>query len=120
AFGVVARVLPASDDELRTYVKARGEWRAFQDFMIRLRGRGPIEDIEYRGAATARPAAEALEALRSASAIVIGPSNPVLSIDPMLTVLGEEIRDAGAPVVAVSPLVRGEVLKGPTAACLEW
>jgi LPPG:FO 2-phospho-L-lactate transferase len=118
AFGVQARVLPPSDDELRTYVKARGEWRAFQDFMIRLRGRGPIEDVEYRG--TARPSTEAVEAIRTASAIVIGPSNPVLSIDPILTVLGDEIRSSEAPVVAVSPLVRGEVLKGPTAACLEW
>jgi LPPG:FO 2-phospho-L-lactate transferase len=118
AFGVSARVLPPSDDELRTYVKARGEWRAFQDFMIRLRGRGPIEDVEYRG--TARPSTEAVEAIRTASAIVIGPSNPVLSIDPVLAVLGDEIRSAAAPVVAVSPLVRGEVLKGPTAACLEW
>jgi len=120
AFGVAARVLPPSDDELRTYVKARGEWRAFQDFMVRLRGRGPIEDIEYRGAATARPSDEVVSAVREASAIVIGPSNPVLSIDPILTVLADAIREAEAPVVAVSPLVRGAVLKGPTAACLEW
>jgi len=120
AFGVAARVLPPSDDQVRTYVKARGEWRAFQDFMIRLRGRGPIEDIEYRGASVARPSEEALSAVREASAIVIGPSNPVLSVDPILTVLADEIRAAAAPVVAVSPLVRGEVLKGPTAACLEW
>jgi len=120
AFGVPARVLPPSDDPLRTHVRARGEWRAFQDFMIRLRGRGPIEDIEFRGAGDARPASQAVSALRDASAIVIGPSNPVLSIDPILAVLRDEIRSAGAPVVAVSPLVRGEVLKGPTAACLEW
>jgi LPPG:FO 2-phospho-L-lactate transferase len=120
AFGVAARVLPPSDDELRTWVRAGGDWRPFQDFMIRRRGRGPIEDVEFRGAATARPAQEALEALREARAIVIGPSNPVLSIDPILAVLGDELREAQAPVVAVSPLVRGEVLKGPTAACLEW
>jgi len=120
AFGVAARVLPPSDDPVRTFVRARGEWRPFQDFMIRLRGRGPIEDVEFRGAADARPCPGALEALRDASAIVIGPSNPVLSIDPMLAVLGDAIRSAAAPVVAVSPLVRGEVLKGPTAACLEW
>jgi LPPG:FO 2-phospho-L-lactate transferase len=120
AFGVPARLLAPSDDELRTWVRARGEWHPFQDFMIRQRGRGPIEDVEFRGAATARPAPEAVEAIRGARAIVIGPSNPVLSIDPILSVLGDELRAAAAPVVAVSPLVRGEVLKGPTAACLEW
>jgi LPPG:FO 2-phospho-L-lactate transferase len=120
AFGVPARVLVPSDDELRTWVRAGGEWRPFQDFMIRRRGRGPIEDVEYRGAATARPAAAALEALRDASAVIIGPSNPILSVDPILTVLDDALREAPAPVVAVSPLVHGEVLKGPTAACLEW
>jgi LPPG:FO 2-phospho-L-lactate transferase len=120
AFGVAARVLPPSDDPVRTFVRARGEWRPFQDFMIRLRGRGPVEDVEFRGAESARPCPEAVSALREASAIVIGPSNPVLSIDPMLAVLSDVIRGSEAPVVAVSPLVRGEVLKGPTAACLEW
>jgi LPPG:FO 2-phospho-L-lactate transferase len=69
---------------------------------------------------SAWPPGCALSAVREASAIVIGPSNPVLSVDPILTVLADEIRAAAAPVVAVSPLVRGEVLKGPTAACLEW
>ena len=117
---MAARVLPPSDDELRTYVRARGEWRRVPGLHDPLRGRGPIEDVEFRGAATARPCAEAVEALRDASAIVIGPSNPVLSVDPILAVLEDEIRVADAPVVAVSPLVRGEVLKGPTAACLEW
>ncbi len=120
AFGVPARVLAPSDDELRTWVRAGGEWRPFQDFMIRRRGRGPIEDVEFRGAATARPAPEALAVLREARAIVIGPSNPVLSIDPILAVLGDELRECEAPVVAVSPLVRGAVVKGPTAACLAW
>ena len=120
AFGVPARVLAATDDPLRTWIRARGDWRPFQDFMIRARGEGPIEDVEYRGAATARPTPEALRALAGARAIVIGPSNPVLSIDPILAVLGDALRVAAAPVVAVSPLVRGAVLKGPTAACLQW
>ncbi len=120
AFGVPARVLPPTDDGLRTWVRARGRWQPLQDFMIRERGEGPIEDVELRGAATANPSPEALDAVREARAIVIGPSNPVLSIDPILAVLGDEVRAAPAPVVAVSPLVRGRVLKGPTAACLEW
>jgi LPPG:FO 2-phospho-L-lactate transferase len=119
AFGVPARVLVPSDEPVRTWIKAGGRWRPFQEFMIRAQAKGPIEDLEYRGL-PARPAAEAVAALREADAIIIGPSNPVLSIDPILAVLGDEVRAAPAPVVAVSPLVRGQVLKGPTADCLRW
>jgi LPPG:FO 2-phospho-L-lactate transferase len=63
-----------------------------------------------------------LAAIRDAQAIVIGPSNPVISIGPILAIPGmaDAIRESAAPVVAVSPLVRGAVLKGPTAACLVW
>ncbi|HET6546905.1 MAG TPA: 2-phospho-L-lactate transferase CofD family protein [Solirubrobacter sp.] len=116
AFGVPARVLVPSDDPLRTHLKASGRWHPFQEFMIRVQAR--IEDVEYRGDAS--PAPEAVAAIEGADAIVIGPSNPVLSIDPILTVLGDRVRAADAPVVAVSPLVRGHVLKGPTADCLRW
>jgi LPPG:FO 2-phospho-L-lactate transferase len=122
ALGVAARVLPMSDDPVRTWVKARGRRHAFQDFMIRERGAGPVEGVELRGAEAARPTPEVLEAIAGARAIVIGPSNPVISIGPILAVPG--VRDAlvaaPAPVVAVSPLVRGAVLKGPTHAFLAW
>jgi LPPG:FO 2-phospho-L-lactate transferase len=120
AFGVRARVLVPSDVPLRTWVRSGGDWRGFQEFMIRERAAGPVEDVAFRPFGGTPPAAEAVAALRDARAIVIGPSNPVLSIDPILSVLRDEIRSAAAPVVAVSPLVGGEVLKGPTAACLEW
>jgi LPPG:FO 2-phospho-L-lactate transferase len=120
AFGVPARVLVPSDDPVRTWVRTGGEWRPFQEFMIRTRGAGPIEDVAFRPFTGAPPAPEALEALAEARAVVIGPSNPVLSIDPILWVLRDSVRDTPAPVVAVSPLVGGEVLKGPTAACLDW
>jgi LPPG:FO 2-phospho-L-lactate transferase len=119
AFGVPARVVVPSDEPVRTHIKAAGRWHEFQEFMIRAQAAGPIEDVEFRGAGAAA-APEALAALRDARAIVIGPSNPVISIDPILAVLGEEIRAAAAPVVAVSPLVRGQVLKGPTADFLTW
>jgi LPPG:FO 2-phospho-L-lactate transferase len=121
AYGVTARVLPATDDPVRTQVKAAGRWWPFQEFMIRHRAQGPVEDVALRGAADAAPTPEVLAALQAARAIVIGPSNPVISIGPMLAVPGlrEAIVAAPAPVVAVSPLVRGEVLKGPTAAFLE-
>jgi LPPG:FO 2-phospho-L-lactate transferase len=118
SFGLPARVLVPSDDPLRTYVTAGGRTLPFQEFMIKARAQGPIQDVEYRG--EPRPAPEAVRALQEARAIIVGPSNPVLSIDPILTVLGDEVRAAEAPVVAVSPLVRGTVLKGPTADCLRW
>jgi LPPG:FO 2-phospho-L-lactate transferase len=122
AMRVPARVLPMSDDPVRTYVRAAGRWWPFQDFMIRHGGAGPVEDVQLRGAAEARPSPEVLEAIASARAIVIGPSNPVISIGPILAVPGlrEALRSAPAPVVAVSPLVRGVVLKGPTDAFMAW
>jgi LPPG:FO 2-phospho-L-lactate transferase len=120
AFGVPARVLVPSDEPVRTWVRTGGEWRPFQEFMIRTRGAGPIQDVAFRPFSGAAPALEALEALAEARAVVIGPSNPVLSIDPILSVLRDAVREAPAPVVAVSPLVGGDVLKGPTAACLAW
>jgi len=122
ALGVTARVLPMSDDPVRTRVLAHGGWRPLQEFLIRDRGAGPVEGVELDGAPDAAPTAEALEALATARAIVIGPSNPVISIGPILAVPGlrEALRDAPAPVVAVSPLVAGEVLKGPTEAFMQW
>jgi LPPG:FO 2-phospho-L-lactate transferase len=115
--GVRARVLPMSDEPVRTWVKTRGTWHAFQEFMIRERGAAP-EAVELRGIASARPTPDVLDAIEAADAIVIGPSNPVISIGPILALSGmtEALRGSGAPVVAVSPFVRGAVLKGPTEA----
>ena len=77
-----------------------------------------IEQVELRGIEAARPTAEVLEALQGAELIVIGPSNPVISIGPVLAVRGirEAIASSTAPVIAVSPFVAGAVVKGPTAA----
>ena len=122
ALGVRARVLPMSDQPVRTRVLARGRWWPLQEFMIKGRGRGPIGDVELRGASAATGTPEALEAIANARAIVIGPSNPVISIGPILETGG--VRDAlartTAPIVAVTPFVRGQVLKGPTAAFMSW
>jgi LPPG:FO 2-phospho-L-lactate transferase len=122
ALGVEARVLPATDDPVRTHVRAAGRWWPFQEFMIRHGAQGPVEGVELRGAREAAPTPEVLDAVAAARAIVIGPSNPVISIGPMLAVPGlrEALRTTAAPVVAVSPLVRGEVLKGPTATFMAW
>jgi LPPG:FO 2-phospho-L-lactate transferase len=122
ALGVGARVLPATDAPVRTAVLSDGSWRAFQEFMVRERAAGPVEGVEFRGAEAARPSDEVLAAVEAAEAIVIGPSNPVASIAPMLAIGGlrEALRAAAAPVVAVSPFVGGQVVKGPTEPFLRW
>jgi LPPG:FO 2-phospho-L-lactate transferase len=122
ALGVHARVLPMSDDPVRTWVRTTAGWRSFQEFMIRQRAEGIVEGLEFRGAEQARPSAEVIAAIERAQAIVIGPSNPLASIAPILAVPG--IRDAliaaPAPVLAVSPIVGGAILKGPTAAFMAF
>jgi len=120
ALGVRAKVLPMSDDSVRTWVKAGGDWHPFQEFMIKERAEGP-EAIELKGIEEARPSPEVLAAIEAADLIVIGPSNPVISIGPILALPGMKgaLTNARAPVVAVSPFVRGEVLKGPTRAFCE-
>ena len=122
ALGVRARVIPMSDAPVRTRVLAGGAWWPFQEFMIRRRGEGPVEGVELEGARAATAPPEALEAFAAARAIVVGPSNPVISIGPILAVPGmaDAIRASPAPVVAVSPIVDGEILKGPTEAFLRW
>jgi LPPG:FO 2-phospho-L-lactate transferase len=121
ALGVTAKVLPMCDEPVRTRVKAAGVWWAFQDFMIRGRAEGPIDEVVFEGAVAATATLEVLDAIASASAVIVGPSNPIISIGPILAVPGiaEALRATAAPVVAVSPIVGGDVVKGPTRAFLE-
>jgi LPPG:FO 2-phospho-L-lactate transferase len=120
--GLKARVLPMADQPVRTRVLARGRWVPFQEFMIRERGEGPVDGLELGGIEAASAPAAVLEAIAQARAIVIGPSNPIISIRPILAVPGVAgaLRAARAPVVAVSPIVGGQVLKGPTDAFMAW
>jgi LPPG:FO 2-phospho-L-lactate transferase len=123
AIGVRSRVLPMSDEPVRTWVRTGDAgWRSFQEYMIRDRAQGLVEGLEYRGAEQAKPSEQALTAIAAADAIVIGPSNPLASIGPILALPGmrDALADASAPVVAVSPIVGGEVLKGPTAAFMAF
>jgi len=120
--GVRARVLPMCDEQVRTRVRARGAWHGFQEFMIRERAAGPVEDVVFDGIEEARPSADVLDVISTARAIVVGPSNPVISIRPILSVPGmqEALKASAAPIVAVSPIVGGAVLKGPTADFMDW
>jgi LPPG:FO 2-phospho-L-lactate transferase len=122
ALGLRARVLPMSDRPVRTSVRSGERWVAFQEFMVRERAALPIDDVRYDGVEAAAPPPEALEAIAAARAIVIGPSNPIISIRPILAVPGmaDALRAARAPVVAVSPFVGGQVVKGPTEPFLAW
>jgi LPPG:FO 2-phospho-L-lactate transferase len=122
SLGLRARVLPMCDEPVRTWVRSLGGWCSFQEFMIRRRAAGPVEGLEFRGVEQARPTGAVLDAIARADAIVIGPSNPLASIAPILAVPGmrDALHQARAPVVAVSPIVGGVVLKGPTAAFMAF
>jgi len=114
--GVGARVLPMSDQPVRTRIMSSGSWRGLQEYLFLEGGATEIEGVELEGIAEAEPTPEVLTAIADAELIVVGPSNPVISIGPILAVPG--IRDAiiaaEAPIVAVSPYVAGKVVKGPT------
>jgi LPPG:FO 2-phospho-L-lactate transferase len=116
ALGVEARVLPMSEQRVRTKVLTAAGRRDLQEYLIVDGGAVTIEGIELDGIAEAEPTEEVLAAIGAAEAIVIGPSNPVISIGPILALPGmrEAIAAAGVPVLAVSPYVAGKVVKGPT------
>lgn len=114
--GVEARVLPMCDTPIRTQVMTPGGQRGLQEYLILDGGQPQVLGVQLQGIEAAKPTPEVLEALRDAEVIVIGPSNPVISIGPILAVPGirEAITASPAPVVAVSPYVAGAVVKGPT------
>ena len=120
AFGVVPRVLPMSDQPVRTTIHTSKGRLSFQRYLIAERARPAVRAVSYRGAAAAHPAPGVLAAIRNADAVIIAPSNPFLSIGPILAVPG--IRRAlvarRGPVAAISPLVRGRAVTGPLARLL--
>ncbi|MEA2931217.1 MAG: 2-phospho-L-lactate transferase [Actinomycetota bacterium] len=121
AFGVGVQLLPATDDPVATRVDVSGEGEIdFQYYFVRRRHDVPVRGVRFDGADVARPGPGVLEALAAADRVVICPSNPIVSIDPILAVPG--VRDAVVArrdaVVAVSPIVAGAALKGPAARLL--
>jgi LPPG:FO 2-phospho-L-lactate transferase len=119
ALGVGVRLLPATDDPLRTKIRTAEGELDFQDWFVGRRHSDPVLAVRYEGAEASRPAPGVLEAIEEADSVVIAPSNPFVSVEPILTVPG--IRDAVAAkrVVALSPLVGGRALRGPLAEMLE-
>jgi LPPG:FO 2-phospho-L-lactate transferase len=120
ALGVRARVLPMSDDPVRTFVRTPDGRLAFQEYFVREKAMVEVVDVEYDGAAAARPAPGVREAIAEADLVVVCPSNPVTSIGPILAVPGiaEALASAAAPVVGVSPIVDGGAVSGPAAALM--
>jgi LPPG:FO 2-phospho-L-lactate transferase len=118
ALGVEARVLPMCDQRVRSRVRTAAGWRDLQEFLVLDAAEPGIEAVEVQGLEDAEPTEEVRAALGAANVVVIGPSNPVISIGPILSVPGmrEAIAASGAPVVAVSPFVAGRAVKGPTEA----
>jgi LPPG:FO 2-phospho-L-lactate transferase len=117
--GISARLLPMSDDRVRTRLLTAAGWLDFQHYFVRQRCTPAVREIAFAGADEARPQQEFLAALsdRNLRAVVICPSNPFISVDPILALPGvrEALRACAAPVVAVSPIIGGKAVKGPTA-----
>lgn len=118
ALGVRSSILPMADEPVRTRVRTADGWLDFQDYFVRLRQEPEVLEVRFDGADSARLTPEVREAIRSAEAIVVAPSNPIVSMGPILAVPGllAEIvaaRNRGVPAVGVSGIVGGKALRGP-------
>jgi LPPG:FO 2-phospho-L-lactate transferase len=120
ALGVTARLVPMSDDPVRTELRTRDGWLSLEEFFVRERCAPDVLEVAYRGAEDARPAPDVLEAIGGAETVVVCCSNPVTSIGPILAVPGilDALVRTSAPVVAVSPIVGGQAVSGPAAKLL--
>lgn len=118
-FGVTARIVPMTDNTVATRIDTPDGELGFQEYFVRRQCQPPVSALRFDGAAMARPAPGVAAALqdKALAAVLICPSNPYLSIDPILAVPGLKslLRASGAPVIAVSPLIGGRAVKGPTA-----
>ncbi len=119
--GVGPKLLPASNDQVRTQVLTDHGWIGFQDYFVRQRAAPRVRALEFAGADVARAHPDVIGAIAQADAVVICPSNPFISIDPILAVSGirDALRETAAPVIAVSPIIGGRAVKGPTAKIMD-
>lgn len=120
ALGVQHTILPMTDDRLRTELETNQGRFVFQEYFVRERWQPVVKAIEFVGASDAHPSGAVRSALAQASALIVGPSNPFLSIDPILAVgeIRQVLETRTVPVIAVSPIVSGKALKGPAAKLL--
>jgi LPPG:FO 2-phospho-L-lactate transferase len=118
AFGLGAVILPMTDESVRTAVRSDDGWLEFQEYFVHRHQEPTVHEVRFDGIDTALPTGDVLDAIDSAAAIVIAPSNPIVSIGPILALPGfrnrlAAARERGTPVVAVSGIVGGKALKGP-------
>jgi len=117
ALGVTSAIVPMSNDPVRTMVETAAGLLEFQDYFVRRRARDAVREVRFHGSENAKPAAGVLNAIKRADAVVFCPSNPIISIGPILAVPGirQALERRRGPTVAISPIVGGRALKGPTA-----
>ena len=118
ARGITSKILPMTDEPVRTHVRTAEGWLDFQEYFVHRRQVPEVLEVRIDGIDLARPSAQVLAAFAAADAVVIGPSNPIVSIGPILAVPGireliAEARSRAVPVIAVSGIVGGRALKGP-------
>ena len=115
--GVSSRILPMTDNTVQTYITTPTERLDFQTYFVREGARDTVRKVEFENIENAQPAPEVVESLRGARAVIIAPSNPFISIGPILSVPGirEALRETGAPVAAIAPIAARKAFRGPTA-----
>ena len=120
-WGCPTRVLPATDDRLRTWIATDAGELPFQEWLVRRRAADPVAGVRFAGAPGARPAPGVLEAIAAADRLVLAPSNPFVSLDPILAVDGlrDAVRARRDACVAVAPVIGGRAVKGPLVGMLE-
>ncbi len=117
SLGVSAGLLPMTDDPVRTKLRTPSGWLDFQDYFVRRSHADEVLEVVFEGIERAAPTPQAMEAIKSADLVVIAPSNPFVSVGPILAVPGllEQLVGVAAPIVAVSPIVGGAAVRGPAA-----
>jgi LPPG:FO 2-phospho-L-lactate transferase len=118
SLGVRVRILPSSDERQATMVRTDNGWLAFQEYFVRRRHQDTVHEVRFDGGMT--PAPGVIDAIAAARVVLLAPSNPIVSIGPILALSGvrSALSRTRAPIVAVSPIIGGEALKGPAAAML--